>query len=121
MSPVEADELAVEYTRFLQICATNMEVRFPVSAQVDEFWHAHMLYSKEYREMCEEVFGALFNHNPVTSEEQRLLLMPDYINNTLPTYERMFGQEPSQKFWPKAGPNAAICTGDSDNDSGDDD
>ncbi len=34
------------------------------SEKVDEMWHAHLLFSKEYRRFCKWVYGGFLDHCP---------------------------------------------------------
>lgn len=36
----------------------------PPSEDIDEFWHNHILDTKNYRKDCEIIFGAYFDHYP---------------------------------------------------------
>lgn len=52
-----------EYRRFLSLAATASTPMTP-SVIVDEAWHVHLLYSRSYWTMCDEVFGRPLHHDP---------------------------------------------------------
>jgi hypothetical protein len=36
----------------------------PPSEDIDEFWHNHILDTKQYRKDCEDIFGRYYDHYP---------------------------------------------------------
>jgi hypothetical protein len=40
------------------------EYKLPPSLDMDEFWHAHILDTKQYRKDCQGIFGKYFDHYP---------------------------------------------------------
>jgi hypothetical protein len=36
-----------------------------VSDEIDRFWHAHILHTRQYRDFCERVFGQYIDHDPL--------------------------------------------------------
>lgn len=34
------------------------------STGIDEFWHAHILYTKQYMKDCQKIFGHYMHHDP---------------------------------------------------------
>lgn len=55
-------ELIREYKKFLYFCAKDDEECVP-SAEVDEIWHEHILFTKEYENWC-NFLGKKIHHNP---------------------------------------------------------
>lgn len=37
------------------------------SKGVDAVWHTHILFTKKYREDCQNIFGAFIDHEPLTA------------------------------------------------------
>ena len=56
------DSLINEYKKFLYICAKCDEEQTP-SKEVDEIWHEHILFTKEYEKWC-DFLGKKIHHNP---------------------------------------------------------
>ena len=108
----EANHIQEEYIRYISLCAEYATVAKPIviSDKVDPFWHTHILFTRDYRDMCGRIFGddkAYLNHEPTKTADDLIPLVDSYNNETLPLYEKHFGK-PSDKFWPK---NAMICGG----------
>jgi len=59
----KADEIEVEYKRFLYLCVTTGRSIIP-TGDIDEFWHKHILDTQKYQEDCERVFGFFLHHFP---------------------------------------------------------
>lgn len=96
-----------EYRRFLGIIAAYPDDRFPVSEVVDEMWHVHILFTRDYARMSAAVRGEYINHDPVLTEDQRLALEPFYLEGTLVRYHEIYGEEAPLDLWPREG--GAIC------------
>ena len=111
MSPDYVQEMAKEYRRYIGIIAANPHLKFPVSEAVDEMWHTHILFTKDYRHMGDEVCGQYIGHYPVMSQEERISLLPDYVEQTLGQYEALYGEKPPGKWWPNDGAICFSCSG----------
>jgi len=99
----EAGALEAEYKRFIAIIIANPGPRFPISKQVDPFWHAHLMFTRDYAEMCSKVNNGVFiHHQPMTEKQDAVEVRANYFSSTLPEYQRMFG-DPNPKYWPTVG------------------
>ncbi len=91
-----------EYKRF---CYLAMTAGHPVtpSDQVDQAWHLHLSYSRDYwRRFCPEVLGQELHHGPTSgSEEDRARFFEDYAQ-TLKAYEAIWGPPPEDIWSPAA-------------------
>jgi len=70
-SPRMAEVAAKFYRNFLILCKKHEDVAFSPTQQIDEIWHAHILYTKEYHEMSEKVFGKYLHHQPFHEEDSK--------------------------------------------------
>lgn len=100
-SRAKADRVIVEYKRF---CFLAVTVDHPVtpSDEVDQAWHLHLTYSRDYWErFCPEVLGRPLHHGPTAggSDEQHRFF--DQYAETLRSYARVFGSPPAD-LWPDA-------------------
>jgi hypothetical protein len=60
--------------------------------KIDIFWHAHILHSSSYLQMCKDVFeGKYLMHMPGGDKE----LLRSLYTDTLRRYEKYFGNPPS--------------------------
>lgn len=107
LKPEDVDARIIEYRRFLCLHLLTRKP-MPISEKVDEVWHTHILFTRDYVQMGEEIFGGYFHHNPTVNSGERKELSNEYEVNTATAYEVMFGK-PSKKYWPQ---NAQICFND---------
>ncbi len=54
-----------QYREFLRNAKVNPAAKNQPSLLVDEFWHAHILYTQQYMENCRTYFGYYLHHNPL--------------------------------------------------------
>lgn len=102
---IEADEMVTEYMKYLALTIAYPYTKLPMSAQVDEAWHQHILHTRSYAAFCEEVAGRFIHHLPAMDESARVRMVKDYADNTLALYEKHFG-EPPARWW---GAKQAVC------------
>jgi hypothetical protein len=88
-----------EYRRFCFLSRVADEPLTP-SREVDEVWHLHLIYTKDYwQRFCPQVLGIHLHHGPThggRAEGQRYRAQ---YTRTLVLYERWFGSPPLA-FWP---------------------
>lgn len=58
------DEAILEFRRYLGLRVLSPEPPAMLSKPVDEVWHASLLFSRTYADMCEQVFGFFVHHEP---------------------------------------------------------
>jgi hypothetical protein len=96
----DLDQRILEYKRFISLHLIS-EKRMPISEKVDLVWHTHILFTKDYVKMGQEIFGFYFHHEPTVSDGEKEALAP-HFSDTLGAYEKLFGQ-PSRTYWPVKG------------------
>lgn len=74
------------YLEFLQLCKTYPDRKISAPADVDEFWHEHMLDSVNYHKDCENYFGYYLHHDPCLGETDL-----KGAQDTLSLYQTTFG------------------------------
>ena len=88
-----------EYRRFAYLCVAGTEVMTP-SAEVDEAWHQHLTYSRDYWDVwCAEVLRAPLHHDPSRGGPEQSRYFRERYAATLAAYEARFGPPP-EAFWP---------------------
>jgi hypothetical protein len=96
-----AERVIEEYKRF---CFLAVAAGFEVtpSDPVDQAWHLHLLYSRDYWDrFCPEVLGCKLHHGPTKGgPEERGRHFEQYAA-TLKAYEATFGPPPAD-IWPVA-------------------
>ena len=100
-SPAHAARVFEEYRRFLYLACTAPHPVTPSDA-VDQAWHLHLTYTRDYWErLCPEVLGRALHHGPTkggTAEGSRFF---EQYAQTLRSYEAAFGPAP-EDIWPDA-------------------
>ena len=88
-----------EYRRFCFLAFAGAGVMTP-SEEVDEVWHLHLTYTREYWEVwCGGVLGGPLHHDPTEGGPDQERYFRARYAATLATYERYFGPPPAE-FWP---------------------
>lgn len=100
-SPAHADGAIREYKRFCFLAAVAGHPVSPSDA-VDEVWHQHLTYSRDYwQRYCPEVLRTDLHHEPTRGGRDQGRLHYDQYAQTLASYQRWFGPPP-EAFWPDA-------------------
>jgi len=91
-----------EYRRFAFLAATG-EAQVTPSDAVDQAWHLHLTYTRDYWErFCPDVLGRPLHHGPTAGgPDERNRFFAQYAD-TLARYEAAFGAPPPSDIWPSA-------------------
>ena len=101
-SPDHAERVVDEYKRFCFLAVTAGHAVTPSDA-VDQAWHLHLTYSRDYWErFCPEILGRPLHHDPTAGGAGQKQLHFDQYAQTLKSYELAFGQAPPADLWPEA-------------------
>jgi hypothetical protein len=88
-----------EYKRFMVLAAVSA-VEVTPSQIVDEVWHLHLQYTRNYRdEMCGKILGKHIDHNPGNGVETEEARFSSQYLNTLLLYASVFGEAPPKDIW----------------------
>ena len=91
-----------EYKKFIALCASSRTTGLGIARELDEFWHAHLMFTKDYESMCDQVKGSFIHHNPADEEEsdgsRKQKVLVGYTK-TYELYVNSFG-DPPKEFWP---------------------
>ena len=91
-----------EYYRFCYLAMTAGHEVTP-SDQVDQAWHLHLTYSRDYwQRFCPEVLGADLHHGPTAGGQVERSRYYEQYAQTLASYEAAFGEPPPPDIWPPA-------------------
>lgn len=97
-----AERVIGEYKRFCFLAVTTGH-EFTPSDAVDQAWHLHLTYSRDYwQTFCPQVLQTDLHHGPTkggTAERQRFY---HQYAATLAAYEAAFGASPPSDIWPSA-------------------
>jgi hypothetical protein len=88
-----------EYKRFMFLAAVGKDPVTP-SIEVDEAWHLHMLYTRDYQEFC-NILGKFIHHGPGRGgkEDEKFI---DWYYQTKRNYFMWFSEEPPEDIWPSS-------------------
>jgi hypothetical protein len=90
-----------EYRRYAFLYAVSGRPVAP-SDVVDEVWHLHLLYTRNYWDtFCKEVIGKPLHHEPAAGVEGERKRLGDWYADTLERYRQLFGEPPAD-IWPSA-------------------
>jgi uncharacterized protein (TIGR04222 family) len=91
-----------EYKRFVLLAVTPSRGVTPSEA-VDQVWHAHLTYTREYWDtFCGRVLERPLHHAPGNGDAADHLTHLRNYGQTLERYERIFGEAPPADIWPPA-------------------
>ena len=95
-----AEAVMDEYRRFLFLAMTAGHMVVPSDA-VDQAWHLHLTYSRDYWDrLCGEILGAPLHHGPTPGGREEGAHFFALYAETLASYERLFGEIPPAEIWP---------------------
>ena len=101
-SAAHAGRAIEEYRRFCFLAANTGRPVTPSDA-VDQVWHLHLTYTRDYWErFCPDLLGRPLHHGPTAGgagEQHRFF---DQYAETLRAYEAAFGTAPPADLWPDA-------------------
>lgn len=97
----KAEAAIGEYRRFCFLAMTaGCEVT--PSDEVDQVWHLHLTYSRDYwQRFCTDVLGRDLHHGPTAGGEAERHRFFEQYAQTLRAYQAAFGPPPPA-FWPDA-------------------
>ncbi len=98
---VFADRVIDEYRRVVFLA---MEAGHPVtpSDQVDQAWHLHLLYTRDYWGGFNAILPRPLHHGPTRGGPAEGHKFADWYSKTLHSYWRLFGEHPPMDIWPPA-------------------
>ena len=97
-----AQRVIDEYRRFVYLaCVADEEVT--PSDEVDQAWHLHLAYTRDYwEEFCPNVLGRPLHHGPTDGGDAERERYETNYRRTLEMYERTFRERPPSDIWPPA-------------------
>ncbi len=101
-SPAYTEAVIAEYKRFCYLAITAGHEVTPSDA-VDQVWHLHLTYSRDYWQVfCPQVLGAELHHGPTRGGAAERGRFYHQYAAKLAIYEATFGGAPPAAIWPDA-------------------
>ncbi|MBS0631677.1 MAG: TIGR04222 domain-containing membrane protein [Verrucomicrobia bacterium] len=102
-----------EYKRFAFLAVAAGHPVTPSKA-IDEAWHLHLIYTRNYWEkFCAQALGRPLHHEPSRGGAQDEAKFAAGYAQTRESYARFFGVEPPADIWPAPGGGPAVKPGKS--------
>lgn len=79
------------YKNFLLLLKKHIPDPLVPTREIDEFWHNHILYTRNYLRDCLHIFGHYLHHEPASPQENPQKLVNEFIN-TKQLYLEEFNQ-----------------------------
>jgi len=99
--PAHAERVIEEYRRFCFLAVTAGHQVTPSDA-VDQAWHLHLTYTRDYWErFCPQILGRALHHGPTAGGAPEQHRYFEQYAQTLKSYEQVFGPAP-EDIWPDA-------------------
>lgn len=90
----DVDACIMHYKRFMSFKGLYPSIRDGMfSARIDAVWHQHILYTKNYAEFCQSVFGYFVHHTPCNIMDLSDEAFAEY-GQWLTDYEEVYGPLP---------------------------
>lgn len=67
------------YKNFLYLQKKHSPAALVPTREIDEFWHNHILYTRNYFNDCFSIFGHYLHHNPSSPHEDLEQLAKDFM------------------------------------------
>lgn len=67
------------YKDFLILKKIHRNIALVPTREIDEFWHNHILYTKEYVADCMNIFGHYLHHQPASPKEDPEEMVKAYL------------------------------------------
>lgn len=76
----DATYCAQLYKNFLLLQKKYSGIPLVPTREIDEFWHNHILFTKNYHLDCLNIFGFYLHHEPASPQDNPEKLVQDYAN-----------------------------------------
>ncbi len=105
-----ASRVIEEYKRFMFLAVAAGHQVTP-SEQVDQVWHLHLVYTREYwDDFCGEVLGQRVHHGPTKGGRAEADRFRSQYQQTLNSYQKWFHEVPPPDIWPPVEARFAAAT-----------
>ena len=96
-----AEQAIIEYKKFVYLCVVA-DCEMTPSDEVDQVWHLHLTYTRDYWGCFREVLGADLHHGPTKGGASERARYHSNYDATFHHYKKEFGYEAPVEQWPPA-------------------
>ncbi len=97
-----ANRVIDEYRKFTYLACISDQTVTP-SDEVDQAWHLHLTYTRNYwDQFCGVILERALHHEPTRGGSDEDQKYERFYNDTLELYEKEFGHKPPMDIWPSA-------------------
>jgi hypothetical protein len=80
------------YRNYLYLVKKYPDNVLPPSYEIDEAWHAHILFTRHYVTFCQELFGYYLHHDPHEMQQKDgVQQLENLFETTQELYQKEFG------------------------------
>lgn len=87
----DAEKCCQLYKNFLLLHKKHEGESLVPTREIDEFWHNHILYTKQYFADCKAIFGHYLHHHPAAPQDDLSQLAKAFLR-TKEFYQIEFGE-----------------------------
>lgn len=106
----EIDRRIEDYVRYLALHRAYPKGGLVPSELIDQVWHTHILYTKQYHADCQRLFGQYFHHQPETVRNDKKL-QHQMQQHMLQQWMQCFGALPEGEVFNANSCYEGICCG----------
>jgi hypothetical protein len=88
------DDAILEFRRYFGLRAIERRPLLMFSKQVDDVWHACLLFSRLYADLCQQAFGHFVHHEPADGPEPDIEARWQEFEEA---YQRVYGE--THRLW----------------------
>jgi len=99
--PARANFAERRYRRFLYLLSANLGLRGVPTPEIDEFWHQHILNTRQYLQDCKKLRGSYIHHMPASgdaNEEEHSMMEGAYVDMWI-AFESLFEEPYLESIW----------------------
>jgi hypothetical protein len=93
------DRVLTEYQKFIYLALKSGHPVTP-SEDIDQAWHLHIVYTRQYNEFCEKILQQRLEHGPTKGGKEEKDKFEEWYEKTLASYERLFAIDAPPDIWP---------------------
>jgi len=105
VSAAHMAETVSEFRRYMALVGLGYRGLGMLSPEVDDVWHAFILFTREYAAFCQDAFGTFIHHVPRTS---RAAVPEASRGNFLRAYAEVFGEPTALELSKESAAGAAL-------------